>query len=92
VGPALSYGESEPTIRSLGKTRREHYLQQDLEGRRKLLKRLVRTLHLEPATRQRIRHFDIERIPDRHKLDLGERDEVIAEEEQEAASMFKTVP
>jgi hypothetical protein len=57
------------TIRRLGKTYGEHYLRQDLEGRRKLLKRLVGSLHLEPATRQRIRSFDMERIPDRWKLD-----------------------
>jgi site-specific DNA recombinase len=57
------------TIRRLGKTYTEHYLQQDLEGRRKLLKRLVGSLHLKPATRQRIRSFDMERIPDRWKLD-----------------------
>ena len=49
--------------------RGEYYLQQDLEGRRKLLKRLVGSLHLEPATRQRVGHFDMERIPDRYKLD-----------------------
>jgi hypothetical protein len=47
----------------------EYYLQQDFEGHRKLLKRLVGSLHLEPATRQRIRHFDMERIQDRRKLD-----------------------
>jgi hypothetical protein len=57
------------TIRRLGKTYGEHYLQQDLEGRRKLLKRLVGSLHLKPATRQRTRSFDMERIPDRWKLD-----------------------
>ena len=49
--------------------RGDYCLQQDLEGRRWLLKRLVGSLHLEPATRQRIRHFDMERIPDRYKLD-----------------------
>jgi hypothetical protein len=56
-------------IRPLGKTYGEYYLQEDLEGRRKLLKRLVGSLHLKPATRQRIRSFDMERIPDRWKLD-----------------------
>jgi hypothetical protein len=49
--------------------RGEYYLQQDLEGRRKLLGRLVGSLYLEPATRQWARHFDMERIPDRYKLD-----------------------
>ena len=49
--------------------RGEYYLQQDLEGRGKFLKRLVGSLHLEPATRQRVRHFDMERVPDRYKLD-----------------------
>jgi DNA invertase Pin-like site-specific DNA recombinase len=56
-------------FRSLGVTYGEHYLQQDFAGRRKLLKRLVGSLHLKPATRQRVRHFDMERIPDRWKLD-----------------------
>jgi hypothetical protein len=55
----------------------EYYLQQDLEGRRKLLKRLVGSLHLEPATRQRQRHFDMERIPDRYRLDPGDWDVVM---------------
>jgi hypothetical protein len=45
-----------------------------LEGRRRLLKRLVGRLHLEPATRQRQRHFDMERIPDRYRLDPGDWD------------------
>jgi DNA invertase Pin-like site-specific DNA recombinase len=61
-------------IRSLGMTYGEYYLQQDLEGRRKLLKRLVGSLHLEPATRQRVRNFDMERIPDRYRLDPGDWD------------------
>jgi hypothetical protein len=64
-------------IRSLGMTYAEYYQQQDLEGRRKLLKRLVGSLHLEPATRQRVRHFDMERIPDRNKLDPAGADEWI---------------
>ena len=65
------------TLRSLGMTYGEYYLQQDLEGRRKLLKRLVGSLHLEPATRQRQRHFDMERIPDRYRLDPGDWDVVM---------------
>jgi site-specific DNA recombinase len=57
------------TSRCLG-TYGELYLAQDLEGRRKLLQQTIPGgLHLEPATRQRIRHFDMERIPDRWKLD-----------------------
>jgi hypothetical protein len=40
--------------------RGEYYLQQDLEGHRKRLKRLVGSHHLEPAMRQRIRHFEME--------------------------------
>jgi hypothetical protein len=44
---------------------------------RKLLKRLVGSLHLEPATRQRQRHFDMERIPDRYRLDPGDWDVVM---------------
>ena len=67
------------TLRSLGITYGEHYLAQDLEGRRKLLKRLVGSLHLEPATRQRVRHFDMERIPDRNKLDPAGADEWISD-------------
>jgi site-specific DNA recombinase len=56
-------------IRSLG-TYAEHYLAQDPEGRRKILQQTIPGgLHLEPATRQRIRQFDMERIPDRWKLD-----------------------
>jgi DNA invertase Pin-like site-specific DNA recombinase len=57
------------TTRSLG-TYADLYLAADLEGRRKLLKMTISGgLHLEPATRQRIRVFDMERIPDRWKLD-----------------------
>jgi hypothetical protein len=48
-----------------------------LEGRRRLLERLVGSLHLEPATRQRQRHFDMERIPDRYRLDPGDWDVVM---------------
>jgi hypothetical protein len=56
-------------IRSLG-TYAEHYLAHDPEGRRKILQQTIPGgLHLEPATRQRIRRFDMERIPDRWKLD-----------------------
>jgi site-specific DNA recombinase len=65
--PSTSWRE-QPT-RSLG-LRGDEYLSQDLEGRRKILKAtLPGGLHLEPATRQRIRHFDMERISDRWKLD-----------------------
>jgi hypothetical protein len=57
--------------------RGEYYLQQDLEGRGKFLKRLVGSLHLEPAMRQRVRHFDMERISDRYRLDAGDWDVVM---------------
>jgi hypothetical protein len=57
------------STRSLG-TYADLYLAADLEGRRKLLKKTISGgLHLEQATRQRIRVFDMERIPDRWKLD-----------------------
>lgn len=66
--PASGFWNRERPTRSLG-TRAEHYLAADLEARRKILKETIPGgLHLEPATRQRIRHFDMERIPDRWKL------------------------
>ena len=94
VRPAGAAG-APPTlsvVHSTGLTYGEFYFDPPLEGRRKRLKRLVGSLHLEPASRPRQRHFDMERIPDRYKLDPGQWDEVITEEEQEAAPVFNTIP